>query len=606
MADDKSAGLTGLGKFLSFIVIIGLIGLGVWIFQRQEAAHAQGAANPATGTATTTAGAATGGGTTAAAAGGTAAAVAAGTAGATPAGAGLEAPDAGSVTTVKEYKFVPAEKLPPVKGVSQYKWNEADKVLRFTYNVWSGWLPVVAANHGTKANTDSLFFKKHGFKVEMVLMDDPVAARDAYASGDVHTLWGTVDMMVLFAPELARDSRTAPRIVQQLDWSNGGDGIVVRKAIRTVKDLKGKTVALAQNSPSEYYLTSLLLSAGMKPADIKTKYTATAFEAAAAFVSDPSIDATVSWSPDIYNIVDRVADTKILSSTADANKLIADVYAVRADFTRDHPDVVQGLVEGILEGMDEVKKNPEQACAWMADAFGMKPSDVMAMRNDAHPTNAAENAQFFLNSSNPTNFERTWKSASYVYRELGRINAPALFDQVMDFTYIQKAQASGTFSSQKDESVATFTPSTPKKVSAEAPILTQTIRINFYPNSSNPFEPARDDVGMVQSGKLYDPNVTSTLEQVGRLAGQFARATILIQGFTDDSMRGKVPEKEVKLLSTERAEAIKRSLIDKFKFDPNKFVIEGKGWETPADASDPHNNSLNRRVEISVYPPEEK
>jgi hypothetical protein len=32
------------------------------------------------------------------------------------------------------------------------------------------------------------------------LMDDPVAARDAFAAGKVHTLWGTADMMVLMAP----------------------------------------------------------------------------------------------------------------------------------------------------------------------------------------------------------------------------------------------------------------------------------------------------------------------------------------------------------------------------------------------------------------------
>jgi len=43
---------------------------------------------------------------------------------ATPAAGGAEAvhteaPDTTGVTTVKEYKYVPAEKLPPVKGVSQ-------------------------------------------------------------------------------------------------------------------------------------------------------------------------------------------------------------------------------------------------------------------------------------------------------------------------------------------------------------------------------------------------------------------------------------------------------------------------------------------------------
>jgi len=510
------------------------------------------------------------------------------------------------VTTVKEYKYVPADRLPPVKGVSQYKWNANEKVLRFSYNVWAGWLPVIAANHGTKPNAESVFSKKYGFKVEMVLMDDPVAARDAFAAGEVHTLWGTVDMMVLFAPELTRDSRTAPRISQQIDWSNGGDGIVVRGGIHSVSDLRKKTVTLAQNSPSEYYLTSLLLSAGLRPADITTKYTATAFEAAAAFVADKKVDACVSWAPDIYKIPDRVAGTRVLSSTADANKLIADVYAFRADFVRDHPDVVEGLVAGIFEGMDLVKEKPEQAAKWMADAFGMKPEEVMSMRNDAHATNFAENVQFFLNSSNPTNFERTWKNAAYVYRELGRISAPAPFDQVMDFSFIQNLQKKGSFAQQKDESVATFTPSSFRKVPAEAPILTQTIRINFYPNSANPYEPARDDLGTPIQGRLYDPNVDATLEQVARLAGQFARAVILIEGHTDSSMKGKVPLQAVRDLSVARAESIKRALIDKFKFDPNKFSIEGKGWEVPADSNDPSNQALNRRVEISVFPPEQK
>src|SRR5947199_4261195 len=248
-----------------------------------------------------------------------------------------EAPDATGVTTVKEYKYVPADRLPPVKGVSQYKWNANEKVLRFSYNVWAGWLPVIAANHGTKPNPESVFSKTYGFRVEMVLMDDPVAARDAFAAGEVHTLWGTVDMMVLFAPELARDSRTSPRVAQQIDWSNGGDGIVVRGNIKSVSDLRGKTITLAQNSPSEYYLTSLLLSAGMRPSDIKLKYTATAFEAAAAFVADKSVDGCVPWAPDIYKLPERVAGTRILSSTADANKLIADGYACRAYFPSAHP-----------------------------------------------------------------------------------------------------------------------------------------------------------------------------------------------------------------------------------------------------------------------------
>jgi hypothetical protein len=344
----------------------------------------------------------------------------------------------------------------------------------------------------------------------------------------------------------------------------------------------------------------------MKPADIRPKYTATAFEAAAAFVADKSVDACVSWAPDIYNIPDRVAGTRILCSTAESNKLIADVYAVRADFQRDHPEVVEGLVAGIFEGMDMVKDSPEQAAGWMAEAFGMKVEEVMGMRNDAHPTNFAENVQFFLNASNPTNFERTWQNASYVYRELGRINSPVPFDQIMDFSVIQKLEKAGTFAYQKDESIATFTPASYKVIQAEAPILTQTIRINFYPNSSNPYEPARDQIGTIIQGKLYDPGVDATLEQVARLAGQFDRAVVLIEGHTDSSMKGRVPVQAVKDLSLSRAEAIKQALIDKYKFEPNKFIVQGAGWDKPADMNDPLNQVLNRRVEINVYPPEQQ
>jgi NitT/TauT family transport system substrate-binding protein len=516
----------------------------------------------------------------------------------------VEAPDLSTVTTVREYKYVPAERLQPVKGVSNYEWNDKEKILKFSFNVWIGWLPIVAANHGMSPNTESIFYKKHGFKVELILIDDPVTARDSYAAGKVHALWGTVDMMVLFAPELLRDSRTAPRVFQQIDWSNGGDGIVVRNYIKTVRDLKGKTIVCAQNSPSEYFITTLLMSAGMGIQDVKMKYTSTAFEAAAAFVADKSIDACVSWAPDIYRIPEKIAGTRILSSTQEANKVIADVYAFRADFCRDHPDIVAGFVEGVFEGMDYAKDHLNEVSQWMADAYGMKPEDITGMMNDAHLTNFSENVQFFLNQSNPTNFERSWKNASLVYRELNRIDVPIPFDKIVDFSVIQDMQRKGMFANQKDESVPTFTPQSYEKVKAEAPILTQTIRINFYPNSSNLYELARDDMGMPLKGRLYDPNVDGTLERVARLSGQFGRCMILITGHTDSSMKGRVPYSAVKQLSMERADAVKNALIQKYKFDPNKFIIEGKAWDEAADASDPDNQPLNRRVEIRVLPPE--
>ena len=172
------AKLTALGVLVTVFLILGLIGLGVYLVMGKK-----GGDKPTVDKKT-----------------------------AQPEGEQLEAPDLSNVTTVKEYKYIPADKLPQVKGVSAYEWDDTNKIVKFSYNVWIGWLPVIAANHGTKPNKDSIFYKKYGFQVEMVLIDDPIVARDAYAAGKVHALWGTVDMMVLFAPELMKDSRTAPRM----------------------------------------------------------------------------------------------------------------------------------------------------------------------------------------------------------------------------------------------------------------------------------------------------------------------------------------------------------------------------------------------------------
>src|ERR1700722_8290391 len=87
-----------------FAVVIGLVGLGLWRF---GALHGlKGGGNSGKGGAEMT--------------------------------SVTEAPDTTGITTAKEYKYVPAAKLPPVQGISSYKPLE-DRTVRFAINVWAGW-----------------------------------------------------------------------------------------------------------------------------------------------------------------------------------------------------------------------------------------------------------------------------------------------------------------------------------------------------------------------------------------------------------------------------------------------------------------------------------
>lgn len=521
---------------------------------------------------------------------------------------GTEAPDPNVPTTVKEYTFKPSEKLPPVKETSAYQPLQA-RTVKFALNVWAGWAPIILQNGGGDPGKTWTTPGGEPFKVELVLIDNPVAMRDAYASGNVHIGWATLDMMPLFMDELKKDPRIFPRVFQQVDFSNGGDGIVIRRGSArdpqhpTISDLRGKKVVLAQNSPSEYFLLNALVNGGVQPSEVEFIYTADAFQAAAAFSADKSLAACVSWAPDIYNL-SKIPANHMLVSTATANKLIADVWFARADFARDHPDICEGLVRGIFQGMEQMKteEGKKQAASLMSKLFSIPENDTAGMLADAHSTNYAENREFFMNQNNPANFERTWNTAYMLYRKMNRIKQAVPFEQVADFSILQKLADEEPFKSSRNEYQVNFAPKSVSTIKAEgSEILTKVVTVLFAPNSWD----MRKKVTIRENGKeiekAYDPNVDAVLEEVGKLAAQYGAANIVIEGHTDASMRNEVAVQMVKELSGNRAAAVKTELIKKFpNFNPNQFVVEGCGWDRPADREDPNNHAKNRRVEIKV------
>jgi len=509
-------------------------------------------------------------------------------------------PASAGATTVDSYKYVGRQSVGKVDKVAQYTFK--DKTVVFPINVWGGWAPIVMANGGFDPSEDSVFFKKFGFKVDLKLIDNPDIAKAAYAAGHSHVLWGTLDMIALFAEGLSKDSRLVPKVPMQIDWSNGGDGIVARAHIQSINDLRGKTVVLAQNSPSHYYLLSAITEAGIQPSEINWKFTDTAFGAARAFLETASIDACVSWAPDIYKITDAggVKGAHLLTTTGDAKQLIADVFAVRSDFFNDHKDIVKGLVEGIFIGMEMTLKNKEKAAELLADGFTIDAGECAAMMGDAHQTNFAENLKFFTNKNFGANFERTWKSASYVYRAYGSIGTPVRATKVKDSSILLALHREGKFASHKDTYItdADFRKKAGMNfTNLEAnPILTKPIIIQFAPNS-------------YELDKDYDTHIPRMVEDIGKLSEKFGGARIVIEGNVDTSKKLAFQRqgarifqeisRDVQKLSQYRAKSVKKAVLKKFTTIPkDKISVIGNGWDNPSSLTD---HKANRRVEVKVF-----
>jgi outer membrane protein OmpA-like peptidoglycan-associated protein len=224
----------------------------------------------------------------------------------------------------------------------------------------------------------------------------------------------------------------------------------------------------------------------------------------------------------------------------------------------------------------------------------MVGSDGGIAEGDAHLTNYRENAKFFLDPFNPANFEVVWNSASIIYKSLGTINNTVPAAKVKAQTVL--AAMSESYKEVRDLSQPTFKPDAMLKLSPEAgagQVLTKAVMISFEPNSStlNP---------------QYDTTIPNTLEEIGKLAGKFGNAYVVIEGNADASKKGLVPSDLVRQLSYERADAVRKSIMEKYRFDPNKFKVVGNGWDNPlpgfTDNSNPESNKKNRRVEVKVFP----
>lgn len=511
----------------------------------------------------------------------------------------VESTDLTGVTTVTEYTFESQAKLPPVEGAADYKAIGKDRVVKFSINVWAGWAPIIYANEGMKPKKEWKDAKGNPFKLELVLIDNPIQMRNAFAAGEVHIGWATVDMLPLLVEGLKRDTRTMPRVFHQVDWSNGGDGIVVRDSIKSVSDLRGKKVVLAQNSPSHYFLLNALLNGGVQPSEVEMIFTQDAFQAARAYATQKDIAAAVSWAPDIYKIAEKLPGNRLLVTTLEANHLIADVWFARADFARDHGDIIEGLVRGILDATEELKQdaNKQKVAKWMADGYGLPPDETLGMLGDAHWTNYAENREFFLNPNNPTNFERTYNTAFLLYKAVGVVSEKVDFDQIMDFSVIKRLGSEEKYAKQKNEYEVQFAPVAASGINVESTILTKTIVVQFFPNSSDLYKKV-EKPGQSQP-VLYDPNVDFVIEEVAKVSKQYGAARILIEGHTDGSMRNQADPGLVKQLSFDRANAVKQAIINKFQLPANQFTVNGLGWDRPADPADPNNHAKNRRVVMS-------
>ncbi|MDK2784460.1 MAG: NitT/TauT family transport system substrate-binding protein [Bacillota bacterium] len=314
----------------------------------------------------------------------------------------------------------PAQKTPEQNAGTK---APAATSLTITLPTWTGYGPLFLAK-------EKGFFAKHGLDVQLTVVQGLAERKQALAGNQVQGMATAQDVQVTLAA-----AGLPIKVVWVLDESAGGDGILAKDDIKSVADLKGKTVALEVGSTSHLFLLTALQQAGLSDKDVKIAQMSAA-DAGAAFVSG-KVDAAVTWEPWLSQAVAQKKGHVLLSSK-DLPGIIVDSVSLRSDFVEAHPEAVQGFVAALAEAMDYYKTNPDDAASIMAKGLGIDVKEFTETAKGLRFFDAAANKSFFGTADKPGPIYATTEKAADFYKAQKLIDTLPKAADLIDPTFVSK------------------------------------------------------------------------------------------------------------------------------------------------------------------------
>src|SRR5688572_21365459 len=340
-------------------------------------------------------------------------------------GAGGSAPGAepaaesGGAPEVQEVKVEVPKLSPP--AAFQYK----DNIVPIEISEYAGYAGLIAANGGLDPTEGSWFFKNHGFKVKLTVSEDEdwSELNEGKLAGSVTT----VDVLAAYGRQL---HVTVPA---QIGFSRGADGVVVRSDIKRINQLKGKTIATAQFTEVDFFIRYLAQEAGLAinalgsldatphPERLNLVYTEDGFGAGDLFLSEIKSGKTrlagcVTWEPKVSEVVEGSGGKAHVLTTNRNLLIIADVLLLHRGFAEQHPKIVEGLVQGLLEGNRMVRDRADAHLDTIARAFKWTRDDAKKELANVHLSNLPENRAFFSGAIDAAgSFGSIYQSAVLAY-----------------------------------------------------------------------------------------------------------------------------------------------------------------------------------------------
>jgi NitT/TauT family transport system substrate-binding protein len=245
---------------------------------------------------------------------------------------------------------------------------------------WPGWVAwYVAEQQG--------YFKKYGADVKLVWFANYMDSVSALNAGQLDANSQT------WSDSMAPLAKGLPlKVILVNDNSAGNDAVMAGPKIKSIKDLKGKKVALEEFSVSHFVLLMALQKNGMTLKDVKI-VNLSAGDAAAAFLSG-RVDAAALWNPWI-NKIQSSGKGHALFTSKEIPGLIPDLLVAQQKSLTAHRKDFLGMVRAWFDTEKFLRENPAEAARIMSKVVSMAPEEYKVLLAGTRFFDAQANLQAF-------------------------------------------------------------------------------------------------------------------------------------------------------------------------------------------------------------------
>ena len=169
-----------------------------------------------------------------------------------------------------------------------------------------------------------------------------------------------------------------------LSHISNGDAVIGGPNVKTLEDLKGKTVGYAAGTSSEDILKLALDKAGLTMSDIKAM-DMSAENLTTAMLSG-SLDAVACWSPNSLKVLEEMEGaTKLADNVMFSDESVSLAsWIVMSDYADENADKVLAFTKAIYKAMDYAADgNYDEVAGYVSNQTKTDKDSVYAQRGDA-------------------------------------------------------------------------------------------------------------------------------------------------------------------------------------------------------------------------------